>query len=445
MMRVPRLATAIAAFGLLCWFGAAPAATADSSALGGYSGSAAASGLHALYNPENVLPIPPPVDLGSPDALATIASGPATFARAGVVDPGDLLANPDALLALFSSSYPAGTLPAYPYRITASSGAGAPDAESNPAPGLNARVHADDAGSRAVANMPAAITPSVATFGTSASTATTSIIDDTLTIHARSQIQNFDLLGMFTIDSIVTDLTGKSVGGAIPKFTGTTTISGAKLAGTPVTVDDSGIHGGAKSLNDALKSAGIKISVTEPVAQQGKSSGQILADGLRIDLEFSKQTQPALHSLFDGIPSLGAPIPGAPSPDDLVTLIKARHLSSIELGRGAVTMAARTARGSVDEPLPDLSTPLPDLSVAPLDGTVAGESLSSLSPAPPASVAGVIVPSPKPAGAAVPIGAGVGALVALVLLVQPFIGNLIARRVDGLLAGGAEACPWEET
>jgi len=48
------------------------------------------------------------------------------------------------------------------------------------------------------------------------------------------------------------------------------------MAGTPVTVDDSGIHGASKSLNDALKAAGIKISVTEPVVQQGKSSGQIL-------------------------------------------------------------------------------------------------------------------------------------------------------------------------
>ncbi|MBV9932989.1 MAG: hypothetical protein JO367_01690 [Actinobacteria bacterium] len=423
-----------------------PAAHAQTATLGGYSGSAAASGLHALYNPENVLPIPPPVDLGAPDALATIASGPATFARAGVADPGDLLANPDALLALFSSSYKAGTLPPYPYRISATSSTGAPDAESNPAPGLNARVHADDTGSRAVAAMPAAVTPAVATFGASTSSATTAIDGDTLTVHSRSEFTNVDVLGVLTFQSVVTDLTGKSVGGAKPTFAGTTTVSGAKLAGSPVAVDSTGVHAAGKNLNSALAAAGIKVTLAGPLEQAGNSSGQLLADGLRIDLEFSRQTQPALHTLLDAIPSLGAPIPGAPSPDDLVTLAKARHLSSIEIGRGSVTLAARSARGSVtDTPLPDLGTSLPDLSPTPDTGTVAGESLTSLSPAPPSSVAGVIVPTTRPAGASAPIGVGVGGLVALVLVVAPFIGNLIARRVDGLFAGTAGLCPWEET
>ncbi|HZQ84475.1 MAG TPA: hypothetical protein VFA83_06545 [Acidimicrobiales bacterium] len=442
---MPRVAMAVAFVALVACFGIAPAATAQTSGLGGYSGSAAASGLHALYNPVNVLPIPPPVDIGAPDALATIASGPATFARAGVADPGDLLANPDALLALFSSSYKAGTLPPYPYRISATSSTGSPDAESNPAPGLNARVHADGAGSRAQAAMPAAITPAVATFGSSTSIATTSIDGDTITVHSRAEFTNLDVLGVLTFQSLVTDLTGKSVGGGKPTFAGLTTISGAKLAGTPVTIDDKGVHDGAKNLNSALAAAGIKVTLVGPLEQAGSSSGQLLADGLRIDLEFSKGTQPALHSLLDAIPSLGAPIPGAPSPDDLVTLVKARHLSSIEIGRGAVTLATRGARGAItDSPLPDLSASPPDLSPAPDTGTVAGESLTSLSPAPPASVAGVIVPA-RPAGTAVPIGEGVAGLLALVLLVQPFIGHLIARRVDGLLAGSAAPCPWEET
>lgn len=68
--------------------------------LAGYTGSAASSGLRVGYVPKGVLPIASPVDLGAPDTLATINSGPLTFARASVADPGDLLANPDALLAL---------------------------------------------------------------------------------------------------------------------------------------------------------------------------------------------------------------------------------------------------------------------------------------------------------------------------------------------------------
>ena len=83
-------------------------------AVGAFEGTAQASGLRAVYNPEGILPIPPPVDLSAPDALATIASGPSTFARASVADPGDLLANPDALLVQASPSYPAGAIPPVP-------------------------------------------------------------------------------------------------------------------------------------------------------------------------------------------------------------------------------------------------------------------------------------------------------------------------------------------
>ena len=84
---------------------------------------AQADGLHAFYNPSGLLPIGAPGDVGSPDAYATISSGPAAFARASAADPGDLLANPDALLQVGAGSgYKPGTIPAYPYRATAIGG-----------------------------------------------------------------------------------------------------------------------------------------------------------------------------------------------------------------------------------------------------------------------------------------------------------------------------------
>jgi hypothetical protein len=92
----------------------APSGAQTAGTLGGYQGTAASSGVHAFYNLGNILPTPPPVDLAVPDTLATIASGPSTFARASVADPGDLLANPDVVLSLASAAYPAGTLPPNP-------------------------------------------------------------------------------------------------------------------------------------------------------------------------------------------------------------------------------------------------------------------------------------------------------------------------------------------
>src|SRR3954469_23556344 len=129
--------------------------SAEAETFGGFEGTAASSGLHAFYTPEGALPTAAPVDLGAPDALATMATGPTTFARAAVVDPGDLLANPDALLALGVSGYMPGTIPPFPYRAVASSGSGPPTVQSNPAPGLDAVASADQRGSNASAKMPA--------------------------------------------------------------------------------------------------------------------------------------------------------------------------------------------------------------------------------------------------------------------------------------------------
>jgi hypothetical protein len=97
--------------------------------LAGVRGSARASGLYAHYNLGGVLPIASPVDSSAPDALPTISSGPAPFAQAGVFNPGDLLANPDVLLQLFAGDdWEPGTIPEWPFRISATSRLVAPTA-----------------------------------------------------------------------------------------------------------------------------------------------------------------------------------------------------------------------------------------------------------------------------------------------------------------------------
>jgi hypothetical protein len=420
--------------------------------LAGFQGSAAASGVHVLYNPEGLLPIPPPVDVGAPDALATIASGPATFARASVLDPGDLLASPDALLSLFSSDYPAGTVPPYPYRISASSGVGAPSADSNPGPGLNARVEVGEGSSSAKASMGAAEAPAIATFGATSASATTSTDGSKVTVHSVAKIAGFDLLGLIHIDGITTELTATSTGGTTD-LSGGTKLVGASLLGTPITIDEAGIHpakgappllGGllqplAGGLNGALKAAGITVSMVGPVRLEGAKEGQLASTGLRIDLELSRNTQPALAQLLDAIPPIENPIPGTPSIEDLLVAVQARHLASIEVGRGVVSLAARTS-GAIDDGGDAVA--LPDdtgaFDVPPSSGSF------DLAP-------GAVTPTPsavQPAGAttrpAVPKGAGVGALVLLALLAVPFVGERLAWLCSSVLAaGGAEHCNWE--
>ena len=427
---------------------AAPSAEAASQgSLGGYQGSAAGSGLHALYAPQGLLPTSPPVDFGAPDALATISSGPATFARASAADPGDLLANPDALLSLGSSDWKPGTIPAYPYRATASSGVGEPTSESSPAPGLDARAAANDTGSRAQATMPALATPAVMTVGSMRSTATTATDGATVTVHSVSAIDDIDLLGVVHIDSIVTDLKATSAGQGTT-LEGGTTITGATVGDQPVTIDANGVHpeaGGSGSnpafdgINELLGTAGIRLTVAGPVQQAGATSGQLASSGLRIDLEVSDRTLPILGQLAASIPPLDPLVPGTPSVEDVLVAAQARHLVAIQLGRGAVSLNA--------PPLPQRPAVSPTGATSPpaLSGRVPSavprpSGPATLDPAPPASLTPATADT-----AAVSLGQGVGALALLVLLAQPLIGDRLARATGVVLAADRGAtCPQEE-
>jgi hypothetical protein len=460
VLRALRILGALALAGLL--FGAAPGHAQDAASaasLGGYQGTAQADGLHALYNPAGILPIPPPIDLGAPDALATISSGPATFARASVLDPGDLLANPGALLAQASTAYKDGTIPPYPFRVSATSGVGEPTAESNPAPGLDARASVGDGTSAAVAVMPAVNAPAVANLGSLSSQASTSTDGTTVTVHAKSQASGFDLLGLLHIDSIVTDLTATS-NGATTKLTGGTRVLGATLAGMPVTIDADGIHqtgGGAPllggilsplvdNLNTLLKQAGVNVTVVGPVKLASASGpGQLSSSGLRVDVELSPRTFPALAQLLHSIPPIDAPIPGLPGLEDVLALAQAQHLASIEVGRGLVALDTRGAGTDETPPLPsatDGATP----SFSDLPGTTGDFDLTPPAPVslPGGSGSSTPVATTEPP-ASVPIGVGVGGLVLLALLAQPFLGERIARACGTVLSTDhADTCRWEE-
>ncbi len=415
---------------------ASPSDAQTDTRLGGYQGVASASGIHALYNIEGLLPLPPPVDVGSPDAFTTIVTGPTTFARASVADPGDLLASPDVLLALAIPGYPAGTVPPYPFRISASSGVGAPTAESNPAPGLNARVAANDGDSISEATMPAAIAPAVVTAGSSSARATTKTDGSIVTVTARSRTSGISVLGLLTIDSLVTDLAATSVG-KVTKLTGGTTVVGAKFRGQPVTIDAKGVHSPVGSLNEQLKALGLKIAVAGPFEVTGGKSGSLASSGLRIDFRFGANSVPGLVDAIDSLPPIDNPIPGFPvSPEDILAAAKANNLASVEIGRGLVSLSARES-AVFDVELP---APLDDLPVLSLGDSfdIPGAPIA-LTPGPPRA------PLRAVRAAALPPATGVGALILLALLAIPFIGDLIARACGAVLATNeAEICAMEE-
>jgi hypothetical protein len=426
--------------------GVARAQEADVPELAGFQGRAASSGLYAYYTPEGATPISPLLELGAPDALATIASGPATFARAAALDPGDILANPDAVFTLASPDYPQGTVPAYPYRVSATSGFGAPTAEASPAPGLGARVEATPEGSTARATMPRADGPAVATVGSMSSLATTRADDTKVEVHVRTVVSDVDLLGILKIDSVVTDLTATSEGVAT-KLAGGTKVTGATVMDEPVEIGADGIRGGNRSLNELLTAAGIHVTAAGPVEQQGGTSGQLASTGLRIELELSERTLPAIATLADLVPPVPELAPGAPTVEDVVAAARARHIVRLELARGVVTLSTGAAEG-VDDLLADvpLDPPLTDAlaDVGPLAsgdlGTLGGIG-APLRPGGGASPAAPVATTRAPN---VPLGAGVGALVLVAFLVQPILGARLAALAGTVLAAGGPSCPLEE-
>ena len=427
--------------------------------IGGYKGIVQADGLHAFYNPAGVLPLSPPVDAGVPDAYATIASGPATFARASAADPGDLLANPDALLAQGAPPpYKPGTVPAYPYRAVAGS-ATTQSAESSPAPGLDARANADDAGSVATATMPGSSAPAVATFGTMTSTASTSTDGSIVTLHGHTEISAVHILHVITIGSIVTDITATSDGTAM-HLAGGTVVSDASVLGTPVEIDDNGVHpkadasttttspigaltgGGVDNLNDALAQMGLHITLSGPKQLGDDTAGQLTSDGLRIDFELSDRTFPALKQVLSAIPALPPSPGGAPGLADVITLAEARHLVALEIGRGSVSLTARPSRSlstsTIGSASPTVSSPPSNTFARPSSGAAAPSIAAAAPPAPSESIGEQRPASP-------PVGAAIGGLVVLVLLAQPFLGDLLGRGSAAVLSGAQPVeCPWEE-
>lgn len=426
----------------------------------GFDGRSAASGFHAFYQPQNFLPIAAPVDFGAPDALTTINTGPVSFARASVADPGDLLASPETLVTLAYEDWEPGTIPPYPYRIEANSSIGKPTAESNPGPGLNARVNADDTGSRAQATMPAFVAAPILSAGSMSAATSTTLDNDSVVVKSHSELGQVDLLGVLRIDSLVTDLEAVSSGAEI-ELSGGTIITGAFVLGQPVTIDANGVRAepgysgpspAVEGLNELLASAGITVTLSSPVDQSSGRQAERVAAGLRIDLVISEETLPVLESLGDVTDIVGQVLDEV-APDaglgGMIGVTGITHVISLELARGQVGL---TVVPTPDIDLPPFTTDTPPAASAPQLGSlapVAPPTPSATPSLPPASVTDVSqqTPSEQPIlSQAQPIGLGegVGAIALFALVVQPFIGSRIGRAAAALIAGNdAGACPRE--
>jgi hypothetical protein len=126
--------------------------------------------------------------------------------------------------------------------------------------------------------------------------------------------------------------------------------------------------------------------------------------------------------------------------EDLLVVSQTRHLQYIDVARGYVSLTALAATPrSVVAPVAPSKSATPVASASSLVGAT-----PAAAPAPAASGRAVAVPAAVQRPEAT-LATGIGALVLIALLVQPFAGGLLKRLADTVLAPGAtEACPREE-
>lgn len=448
--------------------GSTASAQTGGNQLVGIQGESAASGIYAYYNLGNVLPIASPVDSSAPDALTTISAGPSTFARAGVYDPGDLLASPDTLLQLGGfPGYEPGTVPSYPYRIQATSGFGDPEAQSTPAPGLRGQVKAQPNGSFAQAAAGESRAPGLVGFGGVTTTTTTETDGSLVTVTARTEVTDFDLLGMLTIDSIITEVTATS-DGTDATVSGGTEMGTAMLAGEEVLIDGEGIKteegedtggllGGAlKSASvqasELLTEAGITVTAGGLVEQDAGDAASLHATGLQIELDITGDSAPVLgelFSLFDQLP-VTPEVPGAPAQiADILQIPRSRNITQLEVARANVSLAATSA-----PPVPEFTVPPVDSasggSFTPSPTPSSGFTSSPTAPTPTATptttgtTGEVAAPQPIATEPLAAFRGGLGALAVLFLLAQPLAGVGLARMSRRILTpatGLGGVCP----
>lgn len=458
--------------------GTASAQTSDE-VLVGIQGLGHASGIYITYNLGGVLPVASPVDSAAPDALATMSSGPSTFARAGVFDPGDLLASPDTAASLLGfPGYEPGTIPPFPYRIQATSGFGEPAAESNPAPGLRAYVEALAESSVSFASAGESSAPGLFSVGGVTTTASTLTDGATVTAYAKTEVTGINLFDVVKIESLVTEVVATSQGSTVT-VSGGSTIGGATLMGQAVVIDGEGVHpeddggnapllgGLSKSLteqaSELLSEAGITITAGGTVDQASGDEGFLSATGLKVVLDIDGRSLPLLSDvfeLFDQLP-ITPQVPGAPVQlADLLEVVRANNIFQIDFGRAEVALATRTA-----PPIPAFEPTTPTFPSSPTPTTpivTPTPSISSGGPTLPAATPTTPVTSPTANVGGTPVavppaqvissptptsGHALGTIVVLALLAQPFLGRWLSRFGQRVLAPGVAAgstCPLKE-
>ena len=263
----------------------ASAASEPGSAFGSYALSAAAKGVQLTFGEPQYCYTDPAglqgCDGDVPIATSSLSNGPSGSATAAVAWPGALAADVGSLIITASN----GQVPDQarmlndPVRAQVRTGQSPDTVSYDSVPGTTMKATAKSNLTSADAHVQALSAASVGTFGPVSTVTRTQLTGPKSAIaKATSSASEIDVAGVLHIDSVTSTATA-TTDGTTAKVTGKTTVTGATVAGVPVSIDERGVtvQGNSVALstltstvNSALSQAGMVLRVSEP---QGKPLG----------------------------------------------------------------------------------------------------------------------------------------------------------------------------
>ena len=407
-----------------------------------------------LDDPELQVPRPTGSDVVEADpnyTSATVSAGPNAQAVASSLWPGNLFG--EGLPALANGQqYPLKAEARYPDKPYTATGPDGGVSTNATAEGLDAFAQADGTPTNK---------PGQVTVGNVTSTSTATVTDKDVAVGtAVSALQNVDLLaGIIHVGQVSTHITA-SADGKKPTASGTTTMTGLSIAGTPFSLDDTGLHAGPQGSglpplvtpSDVSNTLGITVTGLTQTTVKTPSGVNRFAGGVVVRVN-TAPLRAALSPVLTNVnPVLRGLISQLP-PDvasNLYYFTKATPIITFVLGSASVGSAATLPLSiSFDFPPPDFpggpvtgpavgSAGTPPLlggdTAPPLSSGVPGDAGSAVPPTvtpPSATGPGTNVASVTDAGSG---GIGAGYLVAA-LAVSGLVGWGLWRFL-GLAGGG---------
>lgn len=365
-----------------------------------------------------------------PEAVSTLGSTGGAYALSTVLWPGALAGNLGTLLIAANPSVPQqASILDDPVRAEAKNNQGT--VTNNSYPGMSLKASSFPALASASALLQGASVPGALSVGTTSAVSTTQVVGaSTVSATATGSLHNIKLaggaLGIASLQSSASALSD----GRTATASGSTTVSGATVAGVPVTIDERGVHVAGSgqpipsqvqdTVNSALASLGMTVTLIGPNKTITAGTARYVASTLVI---------------------IWTP-PQSPNPHEKIV---------IAFGGASVTAAAA----------PGFAFPVPGLLPPPSQPTLPAEvglpahvgqqvePGTGIGVTPPTGRVPAPVTAPFPAAttafAALPGALAIGWLVAWVALAAAFGLGLFRRLPTAFAAAATTRCPWENS